>query len=98
MSRSKFDLEFGVVTGQGEFPWDMLRYDHCVPAMEIDSGALPEIWPRAVVVKRYSGQPGGWTEGRWDSFGWKLLLPFKGVGFENLGDAVRTAEQWRAKL
>lgn len=98
MQKGKFDLDFGVVTGMGEFPWDMLRYDHCAPAREADSGALPEICERAIVLKRYAGQPGTWTADRWKSFGWKLLLEFEKVGFGNLGDAVRVAEQWRSNL
>lgn len=71
----KFDLEFAVVVGGGEFPYDMLRYDRCFPYSEQrDAAALGQYgWTkRAVVVARYHGQPGSWTPARWESFGWQF--------------------------
>ena len=63
------------VTGAGEFPFDMLRYDRCWPEREGETHKLG------------SGQPGfrtagvrsvemvslrGPTVARWASFGWKV--------------------------
>ena len=65
------------VSGRGAFPYDMLRYDRCWPAQEVESSKLGS-WPRSasqeplvIKLKRYvtskSQQP---TFGRWSSFGW----------------------------
>ena len=67
------------VTGKGDFPVDMLRYDSVYPVTEGDSFAmaykptaafrpLPTI---TVTVEHRSTEP-DWlpTVGRWESFGW----------------------------
>jgi len=52
----------------------MLRYDACFPAREQDSYRIRDRSDtRHVIVARWVGQPGSWTEGRWRSFTWTLL-------------------------
>lgn len=71
----KVVVTFLVVEGRGTFPLDMLRYDSCCPATETDTshvnGVVAEV--RRVVLRRFSvsGQPA--TEGRWRSFGWRVV-------------------------
>lgn len=73
------------VTGHGEFPFDMLRYDRCFPASEAqDSYKLrtPETAidygeERSVVLRRYTEGNGknfgdNPTNARWASFGWSV--------------------------
>jgi len=72
-----------VVRGRGFFPLDMLRYDGCHPAFEIDSTRITQeddTEPRDVTVRRTFGtrsERKAWapTEGRWRSFGWGVV-PF----------------------
>lgn len=63
------------VTGSGEFPFDMLRYDSCHPHEESDSALLGEAHQesREVTLRRFSpsGRPA--TSERWASFGWRGL-------------------------
>lgn len=88
--RDKFDREYAVAVGHrcSEFPFDMLRYDACFPADESESSKFPTAQRsdapklRAVVVARYVGQPGTWTEARWDSFNWKLIRVARGSLYE----------------
>jgi hypothetical protein len=57
------------VRGSGEFPYDMLRYDQCWPATEMnDSGKLGtrSNETRKVVLRGLRAP----TDGRWQSFGW----------------------------
>lgn len=67
------------VTGSLPFPTDMLRYDRCTPKTEIDSLAINrshEIPAGKTTLRVMSdGRPARWapTEGRWESFGWKIL-------------------------
>lgn len=69
-----------IVTGSGQFPFDMLRYDSCHPKHEADSG---EIERSCRVRARYSGPmvrnfrvtlvgPREPTRARWASFGWTV--------------------------
>ena len=56
-----------IVTGRGEFPWDMLRYDRCWPMSSSDVGKLDATRePRSILICSYT-QP---TLARWSSFGW----------------------------
>lgn len=64
------------VEGRGTFPVDMLRYDRCWPAATSDAQA---IMPASLeftaqkrrVVLRSHFTP---TVGRWNSFGWRVVL------------------------
>lgn len=69
------------VTGTGEFPFDMLRYDGCYPRHESEArrlgssyarGNLPE--GRRVFELESRGRPNHWepTAARWQSFGWTV--------------------------
>lgn len=67
------------ISGRGQFPIDMLRYDSCSPATETDSiliGSTFEIygvWEIYVKVRPLSKSKGHnpWTVDRWASFGVK---------------------------
>ena len=65
-----------VVRGTGRFPYDMLRYDGCVPWSEKDSYAInddegaPSL--RTVELRRFCPNDSSPTIGRWESFGWKV--------------------------
>jgi hypothetical protein len=66
-------IEF-VVEGRGSFPVDMLRYDTCWPRTEsdasiIDSSFQPRNRVTHVVALKGLREP---TEGRWESFGYKV--------------------------
>jgi hypothetical protein len=56
------------VTGRGDFPCDMLRYDACWPATGTDAAKmfLPSKNHRSILMRSYK-QP---EIGRWSSFGW----------------------------
>lgn len=61
------------VEGAGQFPFDMLRYDECVPETEHDSYALlQDDERRAVRLVRYGRTERGPTVGRWESFLWRV--------------------------
>lgn len=64
-----------VVEGSGCFPYDMLRYDHCTPFSESDSSGLEYHTPgmRKVTLRRRCVSPMPATEGRWKSFGWRIV-------------------------
>lgn len=86
--------EFAIAVGNGEFPFDMLRYDHCFPASESDSGEMGRNHyqhDRAVIVAKYRQQPGRWTVDRWQSFGWALIV-YSGRGFDLFEDAKHAAD------
>jgi len=67
------------------FPIDMLRYDHCCPASEYDSGLIHEtlsefipitdFTPKPITLNYYSHGNRNWTptNGRWQSFGYEVL-------------------------
>lgn len=72
MAKSK--RRYFTVTGNGAFPYDMLRYDQCWPTSEAESSLLSdnqfvgEPGHRSVTLATdYQGAP---TVGRWQSFGW----------------------------
>lgn len=81
IARPRYFYEY-FVTGRGEFPVDMLRYDCCWPATGSDAALLddqpvsidkPSRENRSVRMHSYR-EP---TIDRWSSFGWS-------VGTENL--------------
>lgn len=66
-------IEF-TVSGRGEFPFDMLRYDHCWPANEAQSGKLtrttgPLESAREITLRGLTGP----TAARWRSFNWEVV-------------------------
>ncbi len=63
------------VSGRGEFPLDMLRYDCCWPRTSEDSALMGASGERHVVLNRYTeGRHGPVaTEGRWRSFCWDVI-------------------------
>lgn len=97
MAKNDFERQFAVAVGSGNFPHDMLRYDACFPALEsechkFETPSDPEAYrtPRVIILARYKGQPGSWTEGRWKSFLWSIRT------FSDLYEARAHAEQMRA--
>ena len=68
------------VTGSGQFPVDMLRYDRCSPLTETDSAkiiASMEHGPdRREIAVTHFGTSAGWapTYDRWRSFGWTVNM------------------------
>jgi hypothetical protein len=68
------DVQTFVVTGTNSFPTDMLRYDHCWPATELDSQMIDKPRRTGDPVKRSIRLAGRMnpTVGRWESFGWTV--------------------------
>lgn len=74
------DAVVAVVTGSGQFPVDMLRYDSCYPASETDSGIIASTftnygtWRVHVRMRPLEKKKDKkyWTVGRWESFGVKI--------------------------
>lgn len=66
-----------VVTGRGEIPLDMLRYDRCVVATGADVTAVADGQANRSVVKihlvRFSPEGSKATAARWASFGWTVV-------------------------
>jgi hypothetical protein len=71
------------VEGRGHFPADMLRYDACYPQSEDDSGKIMQslytgdaesreirLAHRVLKDEYLANYP---TEGRWQSFGWRVV-------------------------
>jgi hypothetical protein len=63
------------VEGVGLFPFDMLRHDSCHPLHETDSFKIEQtigrgLELRTIAMRGYTLM--GPTEGRWESFGWKV--------------------------
>jgi hypothetical protein len=70
-----FEARTFIVEGDGRFPFDMLRYDHCWPADETDSTKIGipffDATRRTVTLKTYS--PNAPSNTRWEShFGWTV--------------------------
>jgi hypothetical protein len=73
------------VRGCGDFPFDMLRYDRCYPASELESDGLDNNRvthchehfnkPREVKLARWVELKTGAipTTDRWRSFGWTVV-------------------------
>jgi hypothetical protein len=57
------------VSGRGQFPVDMLRYDQCVV---IQPGSTDGLEMRKVRLWRFSPQGKPATASRWSSFGWTV--------------------------
>lgn len=60
------------VTGEGAFPFDMLRYDKCWPAWEDQSnllGTVGAFGTRRNITLSGLKQP---TVARWKSYGWEV--------------------------
>lgn len=63
-----------IITGRGKFPIDMLRYDSCYPASEMDSIKImtshEEYCKWSIrVAKRPINRQDDFTIARWESFG-----------------------------
>mgnify|MGYP001613391845 CR=1 FL=1 len=68
------------VQGKGPFPIDMLRYDDCTPATEVNARHIQrsyerEAWKEATQIElhRFSFDGRKATTARWASFGWKVI-------------------------
>ena len=75
MARQPQALRF-IVEGTGEFPFDMLRYDQCWPAGEVDASQMMEhnnhgLVKRKVVLETFNKHAP--TSGRWASFLWRVV-------------------------
>lgn len=75
---------YAKVTGRGEFPIDMLRYDLCSPATEEDSNLIRRtinnhdhnnwaIFIKRPLLERRAKKDVIFTVGRWQSFGCKIV-------------------------
>ena len=68
-----------VAVGRGEFPMDMLRYDSCWPASEVDSYVIADSLKKygewQVVLRKNvdAGVREPWMKPRWSSFGVQLV-------------------------
>lgn len=76
MTTRKGPITFEVV-GSSHFPADMLRYDGCYPASSHDAVEMASSWdsrsrPRERRITLRTHLEGRPTEGRWESFGWKV--------------------------
>jgi hypothetical protein len=71
------------VRGNGPFPEDMLRYDHCEPATQEDVFWVTGRYIRELMLKARISHPSivksGLfpTKARWDSFGWGVTEVYK---------------------
>lgn len=67
------------VTGSGQFPIDMLRYDRCCPEREEDSSHIISSLESPVgehsvqIIKFAENRQWRPTAARWKSFGWDIL-------------------------
>jgi len=65
------------VSGRGDFPFDMLRYDACFPVRPEDARDLEGREQRTLLLESRSqthGAPMAPTLERWRSFGWVVEL------------------------
>lgn len=60
------------VTGFGDFPFDMLRYDRCSPLTSDDARSIANASKHAKPQIRLVSHLKSPTEGRWQSFGWSV--------------------------
>jgi len=56
------------ISGRGNFPLDMLRYDCCYPSSPQDVSKIEGREPREITL--IAANPFAPTKGRWASFGW----------------------------
>lgn len=87
LRKDKYRELFFAVVGRGAFPTDMLRYDGCFPAQEVDSYAMQftycfhedtnNLEPRVVWLRRLvrDGSKVMPTSDRWSSLGWYVVEP-----------------------
>ena len=68
---SKYGWIF-IVEGRGHFPLDMLRRDSCFPTDEGETYYMRNHNSENAQVTLKTHQP-FITEGRWNSFGWKII-------------------------
>ncbi len=68
------------VEGEGPFPIDMLRYDNCTPATEVDARKISrslglDAWekPMQVNLYRFSIEGQRATAARWEGFAWTIV-------------------------
>ena len=75
MKASRIYVSLLTVEGRGDFPWDMLRYDRCVPYTGEDASKMDRISleTRTIRLQMYSVVPAGPTVDRWKSFGWTVV-------------------------
>ncbi len=73
-----------VVSGNGDFPLDMLRYDQCCPNNWTDMSALKGEEFRESMLSRYSmsGKPA--DKDRWRSFGWIVVSEYDAETGDNV--------------
>jgi len=83
MNNKTGSMVYAKITGRGEFPIDMLRYDLCSPATEEDSNLIRRtfyglnynwivIVKRPLLERRLKNNP-VFTYGRWQSFGCNIV-------------------------
>lgn len=61
------------VSGSGQFPFDMLRYDRCWPVQESEMWKFSDDGQRTLELRRYATNKNDFpTFPRWSSFGWQL--------------------------
>lgn len=75
-------IVYAKITGSGNFPIDMLRYDSCCPATEEDSYAIGNtlnnyeknwvVFVKKILLERRRKNSSVFTEGRWQSFGCQI--------------------------
>jgi len=83
-----------MVEGRGHFPADMLRYDRSWAITGLGDPEDP-LQPKRTVVLATRQPVGKWrapTEGRWRSFGWKVLA--RNVSFEDVQVLFGGTSQW----
>jgi len=85
---AKAQRKIFTVEGSGEFPFDMLRYDHAWPYTEAhDSHLLSSETRERRRVVLMTDSPQAPTVGRWESFGWRVV----GMGEQQWSPGRRTA-------
>jgi len=69
--KKEFRMTLIEVRGRGRFPYDMLRYDNCVPFE--GHNEIEKRDDRVIRLRRFSGDGTPATVGRWNSFGWAVM-------------------------
>jgi len=72
-----FEVTDFAVTGRGDFPWDMLRFDECWPTGIEDGNAIGGVSQRGTdrrSVRLRTHRIGGPSLKRWESFGWHCAI------------------------
>jgi hypothetical protein len=72
------------VQGRGVFPADMLRRDRCFPATEDDANMMQHSDGMRTVNLVHNDERKLWqpTDGRWESFGWRVKRVVHPDGWE----------------